>query len=289
MERRLPTFVVIGAMKAGTTSLYAYLRAHPEIFMPETKELDFFVAEHNWGRGLDWYASNFADAGDVRAVGEVSPNYTKRHLFDGVPDRIGELLPDVRLVYVVRDPIARMRSHYLHAVAESGLKLPIGEALLSHEYLVLCSSYAYQLEPFLDRFPRDQLLILTAEGLRDRRQRELTRLFSFLGVDPEFEPPEVERELHRTSEKRIPRAAARRWPALTRLADRAPARIARLAQQAVSRELDPEQAALAPAVEDELWARLAPDLERLREIAGQELAGWPPLDRVGVAGARGGA
>ena len=282
--RRLPTFLVIGAMKAGTTSLYAYLREHPQIFLPEVKELDFFIAERNWPRGVDWYASNFAAASGAHAIGEVSPNYTKRHMFGGVPERIHELIPDVRLVYVVRDPVARMRSHYLHAVAESGLRMPIGEALLEHDHLALCSSYAHQLDPYLNHFPRERLLILTAEGLRDRRRAELERVFRFLGVDPDFEPPELERELHRTSEKRVPRAAARRWPEIATLAERAPGPAGGLARRAVSRELGPDEASVPPDVEAELRRRLAPDLERLRQIAGDDLAAWPPLSLEGAVG-----
>ena len=115
---RLPSFLVIGAMKAGTTSLYHYLHAHPQVFMPSIKELDFFVAGGNWGRGLHWYQKQFAGAGPgAVAVGEASTMYTKYPSVDGVPERIAAHLPEVRLVYVVRDPIDRIRSHYRHRVA----------------------------------------------------------------------------------------------------------------------------------------------------------------------------
>ncbi|MGH2725476.1 MAG: sulfotransferase family protein, partial [Actinomycetota bacterium] len=93
-NERVPTFIVIGAMKAGTTSLWRYLRSHPQISMPEEKELDYFIAEKNWTRGRDWYVSRFAGAGDAIAVGEASPEYALAHAYPGVPGRMAELIPD---------------------------------------------------------------------------------------------------------------------------------------------------------------------------------------------------
>src|SRR3954463_6324498 len=84
----LPNFLIIGAMKGGTTSLYHYLRPHPEVFMPVTKELHFFVAEKNLLLGPGWYERRFRGAGDAIAVGEASTDYTKYPLYQGVPERI---------------------------------------------------------------------------------------------------------------------------------------------------------------------------------------------------------
>src|SRR5207244_8421308 len=84
----LPTFLVIGAMKSGTTSLYRYLQAHPDVFMSEQKELNYFTqgANQNWEKGLAWYQAQFEQAGKARAVGEASTNYTKYPQFQGVPE-----------------------------------------------------------------------------------------------------------------------------------------------------------------------------------------------------------
>jgi hypothetical protein len=108
----LPTFLGIGTVKGGSSSMYYYLKAHPMIFMSEPKELQFFVAELNWDRGLEWYERHFAGAEAFAAAGEFSPGYTQHPHLSGVPKRIASVLPDVRLVYFVRDPIERMRSHY---------------------------------------------------------------------------------------------------------------------------------------------------------------------------------
>ena len=102
----LPTFLVIGSMKCGTTSLHDYLARHPDVFMSAVKEVNFFVLERTWDKGIDWYRAQFYGRYQVR--GEASQNYTKRHEFEpGVAERIRSLLPNVKLIYIVRDPVAR--------------------------------------------------------------------------------------------------------------------------------------------------------------------------------------
>jgi hypothetical protein len=106
-------------MKSGTTSLFHYLQAHPQAHMSPRKEVEFFVKEKNWRRGFDWYQARGSPAGvpgrlfDRRGLRGV-------HQVSGVqgrsPERIAQHLPDVRLIYVVRDPIERIRSHYQHRV-----------------------------------------------------------------------------------------------------------------------------------------------------------------------------
>src|SRR3954453_11511153 len=110
----LPNLIIIGGVQAGTTSLHHYLSLHPEIAMSRPKELNFFVAELNNDLGPDWYASHFDAAAKVR--GETSPHYTARPRLEGTAGRMRELIPAARLIYAVRDPIARLLSHYLHNV-----------------------------------------------------------------------------------------------------------------------------------------------------------------------------
>jgi hypothetical protein len=109
----MPNLIIIGGLKCGTTSIHHYLGLHPEIQMSKPKELNFFVTELNWDLGLDWSASRFDDRFKVR--GESSPHYTNLPRFTGVPERIKEHCPDARLLYMVRDPIKRILSHWVHA------------------------------------------------------------------------------------------------------------------------------------------------------------------------------
>lgn len=198
----LPNFLVIGAMKAGTTSLFRYLEPHPQIFMPRLKELDFFIAEGNWGRGIDWYRHQFRQAGEGSiAIGEASPTYSKYPQFDGVPERIALALPRVRLIYVVRDPVERIRSHYSHRVLVGSESNPIDVAVVEDPSYLDCSRYALQIGRYMDWFDREQLLIVRSEDLRSCRTQTLRRVHRFLGVDPDVLPPTIDEEFFVTSER----------------------------------------------------------------------------------------
>jgi hypothetical protein len=200
--RNLPTFIVIGAMKSGTTSLYHYLRNHEQIFMSRIKELDFFAEAANWSRGIDWYRHQFVGAENALARGEASTLYTKFPEHQGVPERIADALPDVRLVYVVRDPIERLRSHYQHRVMTGREKSPPEVALLENPSYLNCSRYAMQLERYLDHFPREQILLVTSEALKSDRTVTVKRLYEFLGVDSSLLPAGLDREFYRTEQRR---------------------------------------------------------------------------------------
>ena len=122
--RPLPDFLVIGAQKAGTTALYAYLRWHPGITGPSWKEVSFF--DRHWWRGEAWYRGQFPLRGRGRLVGEASPSYLFHPL---APERVHSLVPGARLVALVRDPVARAYSHYQHEVALGREPLGFEDAL----------------------------------------------------------------------------------------------------------------------------------------------------------------
>jgi sulfotransferase family protein len=286
---RLPDFLVIGAMKAGTTSLYHYLAPHPEIFMASVKELDFFVESANWRRGLDWYARQFDDAGDAAVAGEASTAYSKHPVVPGVPERISTVLPDAKIVYVLRDPIDRIRSHYQHRVAIGSERAPFAEAVLRDPIYVVCSSYGMQIERYLDRFPRERLLLLTAERLRTDREATVRRVYGFLGVDEDVVPATLGTEYYRSDGR------ARYPPIVARLRHALKARVpaAKRAKELVDSTLPhvlrggrhPEPAAprsSGATVSDEtratLLARLQDDLDRLAAYAPGALEDWS-LDR----------
>jgi hypothetical protein len=279
--RDLPTFIVIGAMKAGTTSLYHYLREHDEIFMSRIKELDFFAEGHNWSRGLDWYRHQFAGAGDALARGEASTLYSKYPHQPGVPERMARIVPDVRLIYVVRDPIVRLRSHYQHRVLTGAEKAPPEVALLENPVYLDCSRYAMQLEQYLDHFPREQILVVTSEALKEDRQKTVQEVYGFLGVDPEFVPERLSTEFYRTEQRRT-------YPPVVWWARRMAKRFAPDAKRAkelfdsvLSRQRPVEPApgeGTADVLSPELRARLADqlrdDVARLRSYMPAGFDGW---------------
>lgn len=183
----MPDVIVIGAMKAGTTSLYEYMAGHSQIGVSAEKELDFFVSSKNWTRGPGWYHSQFPSGYGVYA--EASPNYTKRELFPGVPERIAKMIPDCKFIYLVRDPVKRAESHYRHAVL-SGMDVPSVADLpesRTMQHLLETSSYAAQIAPYLALFPRQNFLFLHFEDLVREPRQLLSSVAAFLGVRDEWQ------------------------------------------------------------------------------------------------------
>ncbi len=195
-----PNLIIIGGLKCGTTSIHHYLGLHPEINMSKPKELNFFVSELNWDLGLDWYRGRFD--GRFRVRGESSPHYTNLPYFEGVPQRIHEHIPDARLIYMVRDPISRILSHWCHAVGAGYEMRPMEEALARPDQTyVTRSRYWMQLQPYLELFDRSQIEIIAQEELQSDRNGTMRKAFAFAGVDPSFTSEQFDREWERSSAK----------------------------------------------------------------------------------------
>jgi len=187
----LPNVIVIGAMKCGSTSLHKYLDAHPQIAMSEGKELNFFYRDERWeNQGVPWYRSQFDADAPVR--GESSVNYTKSPEISRVTaERMRQLVPDAKLIYLVRHPIDRAISHYLHTKAAGNEERPLSEALRDFdEAYVARGLYFANVRPFLKAFSHDQLLVIPQEALLAERSETLDLVFSFLGVDSVVDAPE---------------------------------------------------------------------------------------------------
>jgi len=197
----LPNLIVIGAQKCGTSALHSYLDAHPDVAMSRPKELDFFIAKRGWRNAVDWYGSHWRPGTAVR--GESSPNYTAHPHFGDVPALMHHVVPDARLIYLVRDPIERMVSQYVHQRAQGGERRKLTEALVAPERTFLTRSrYMHQLERFLRFYDPAQVLVVDAADLRDRRADTLATVYAFLGVDPTFTAADHDRAPHRTADKR---------------------------------------------------------------------------------------
>ena len=286
----LPTFIVIGAMKAGTTSLFHYLRHHDDIFMSRIKELDFFVTEGNWSRGFEWYRRQFSGAEQYPARGEASTLYSKWPEYDGVPERIARTLPDVSLIYVVRDPIIRMRSHYQHRVMTGAETAPPDVALIENPMYLDCSRYAMQLERYLEHFSRDRILLVTSEALRNDRRATVQGVYDFLGVDSGRVPDVIDTEFYRTAERRtyppavwwLRRLAKKRAPQAKRakeLVDSVLTRRAVRGAAALPREqgtlaVQPEEAVISPELRKRLAGMLHDDVARFRAYMPPDFDGW---------------
>jgi hypothetical protein len=283
----LPTFFIIGAAKAGTTSLHHYLDLHPQIQMSAIKEPNFFAGTENGtpypgGRvdRLEEYERLFDPSVDVR--GEASPSYTNHPRRVGVPERIKALVPQAKFIYLVRDPIARTVSHYQHSVAVGRERRSLEDALsdLSDPLLpwTCTSRYASQLELYLPHFPPEQLLVVDQAELLADRQATLRQIFGFLSIDDTFVSSAFEEELYRSRERRVYPAGYEHL--LRRVVKPAvqwiPPSVRRLIRRSAEGVLwSPLQ---APAIEDSLRARLeelyCDEVARLRALTGKRFPTW---------------
>jgi hypothetical protein len=180
-----PNLFIIGAMKSGTTSLHEYLDTHPQIAMSQEKEPGYFVEELGLHKGEAWYLSRWAQKGQYQYRGESSTHYTKLPVFQGVPERLFRFNPQSRLIYIMRNPFDRVVSHYWHAVRDAfhgGELRPLLRAVQEDPGYLAFSDYAMQLEPYFERFGRDAVLTLTFEALIEDPQREVNRVYRWLGL-----------------------------------------------------------------------------------------------------------
>lgn len=285
-DARLPTFLVIGAAKAGTTSLFHYLSAHPQVFMPSVKEVDFFVEELNWPKGMAWYENHFKRAADAIAVGEASTNYARYPRHKGVPGRIAASLPSARLIYCVRDPIERIRSEYEHRRKKGQEREELLDAAIrKRPKYVDTSRYAMQLEQYLEHFRREQILVMTAERLRHDRLAAVRQVYDFVGVDSTIVPDVIEQEFYRSDDRRThsragfwARKTLKRYvPASTRakeLFDRRPGLLGRGTSSNAPSTLRERKVEVPAPVRDRLVEELRDDVRRLRSYLPGDFDGW---------------
>jgi hypothetical protein len=274
----LPDLIIIGAGKSGTTSLHYYLDLHPAITMTREKELHFFSKPLVWERGIDWYSSMFDGGAELR--GEASVTYTAWPKWKGVPGRMASVVPDARLLYIVRDPVRRIVSSWQHRYADGTESRTLADALreLKGNDLVERSRYFRQIAEYLPFYPRSRIHVICSETLLADRRATLAGVFRFLGVDPAFDLPGFDRLEHESRRRRRKGRLAR---VLQRFGESRPARILSpsvrrrigyLVYRPITRPMEP------PALDERTAARLreflAHDVARLRAFTGLPFAQW---------------
>ncbi len=191
-----PNFLIIGDLKAGTTSMHSYLAQHPEIFMPVLKELRFFAydAENPYHaksrayrvRSYDEYLDYFTAAANKTAIGEVSPNYLRSPC---AAQNIKLKLPHVKLIVCLRNPADMLYSLYMMHVRSGETKKPLEQQFFGHDATWI-KGYAYwnDLKRYYDRFDRDQIKVIVFDDLVGKTLDTVGAIFRHIGVDPSFVP-----------------------------------------------------------------------------------------------------
>jgi hypothetical protein len=287
----LPTYLIIGAGKCGTTSLHYYLGAHPQIQVSRRKELRFFLdyplagpergprepPGGEWHRGVDWYRRWFSPDFPVR--GEASPGYMSPR-FVGTAERIHRLLPHAKLIVCVRDPVARALSHYRQAYDDRFEERPREQALEPESIYVQSSRYADRLAPYLRHWKFDEIHVVEQRDLLERRRETLSGVFRFLGVEAGHWVPAYD-ALHNVADHKsgLPWATLqwlrrRRW--WHHVGERVPgALVPSVGLLTTSRRPRPERAPAPPA---DLVERVADavrdDARRFRALTGCAFTEW---------------
>ncbi len=268
---RLPDFVIIGAMRAGSTTLARAVGAHPGVFMPAKKELHFF--DWNFDRGTDWYREQFhgASAGDV--AGEATPIYI---VYRDAMERLAATCPESRLIAVLRDPSSRAYSHYWYNRMLGFEPLSFREALAAEQGrpaktpdrrtfdYVERGRYLPQLLRVCELFPRGSLHVLLLEDLNRAEAESYRSVFRFLGVDDTFVPGNAGQTLNSHAEYRS--------KAVAKVSRALPDPLRRL-----TRRLNRKDVRYPPMDADvrrELDERFADDNRALAEWLGRDLTGW---------------
>jgi Sulfotransferase domain len=222
LRKQVLDFIVIGAQKCGTTTLFEYLVKHPQLCLPISKEAPFFNQETKYGGDWDRYLqTEFLSADPGCMWGTVTPQYMYGTSGRGrpadvrtTPRRMHERLPGVKLVAILRDPVERARSHHAMALLDDWDTRPFDEAvrqLLEPDALerarrqveertsyIVFGEYGRILQGFLDVYPREQLLVLFTKDLNDDPHSVMRQLFEFIGVDPDFVPENLGKHYHQS-------------------------------------------------------------------------------------------
>jgi hypothetical protein len=222
----LPRFFIVGAPKAGTTSIYAYLRRHPEVFLPERKEPHYFSeftvdpAFDNFNapvRTANRYQELFAGAAGYKAVGEGSSSYLSDKR---AAERIKKVVPNAKIIISLRNPIQRAFSHYLMECREGREVRPFHETLvadlarpqkgwgISAQYVEL-GMYADQVERYIRCFGRSNVLVILFEDLKQDSARVMKQIADFIGVNPGLYPEGAFSDVHNPFA--VTRGAYARW------------------------------------------------------------------------------
>ena len=269
---RLPQFVIIGAARSGTTTISRYLRAHPDVFMAQEKEVHFFDVDETYALGVDWYKGRFAAARPDQITGEATPAYMEK---PEAVTRMAEVVPEARLIAILRNPTERAYSMYWLARAwgaearepEQALHEAMRNPGSSERASQYIGSYVEQLQHVRRFYPASALMTLIFEDFSAHPDETVGRICEFIGVDPRLLPKQVGR--FRNEPRRV------LSPKVHAFGERVRARNVRVGERILllnSRKVNP------PPMNDQLRSELVeyfrPHNNALSQWLGRDLSDW---------------
>ncbi len=273
MTGRFPNLLVIGAMKSGTTSLHDYLSVHPDIFMSTPKEIHYYADEFFSKWNEEKYKNFFRT--DKKYAGTSPQSYTKCHnkYYQHIPERIHKDTPDVKLIYIVRDPIERYKSHVLESYYCDVMEDILYSKESGHYYKT--SLYAFQLEKYLEFFSMKQIHIVELEELQSNPLDCMNEIFTFLGLEP-LQNGDPFTEIKNTADsKGIPKVIRQKmiyrlakkihFPAYQKLARKFSSKF--MSKQVVKPQLSEEEMT-------KLKALFREDTQKLRSLTNKKFDKW---------------
>jgi hypothetical protein len=294
---QMPNFLIIGAAKAGTTSLYSYLAQHPQIYMSEQKEPRFFAIEGeqpNYGgitqginrssiSTLEDYQALFAGVGDEVAVGEASTIYLYS---EKAAERIKHHIPDAKLIAVLRNPADRAFSSYVHLVRDGFEALSFAEGLAAEPmrrqenwqplwFYQHRGFYYEQLKRYFDRFDNQQIKVYLYDDLVASTQTVAQDIYRFLDVDDSFVP-----DLTRSNVSGIPK---RRWlqnlfmkdnPLKSAIKPLLPEQMRKRISRDVNRKNTGDKPTFPPEIRHQLIETYREDILKLQDLLDRDLSSW---------------
>lgn len=281
-----PTFIGLGAQKCASTWVHRLLATHPQVSLPAVKEIDFF--SHRFDYGYQWYERHFEYSAVETCTGEVSPSYFHD---PSAPQRISDYCPDVKLLLTLRDPVERAVSNHKHEVRLGHVvgDLSFEAGLANNPMYIEQGLYGKHLANWLRWFPPDRIYVALMEDIRERPAEVAREIYSFLGIDEDFESPALNR--------RFNTSFANRYQPLVRLKDRvyqlsrSPgfgwlwSTAAGIGARDVYRRLNVVESdavipPVCPATLRDLRLRFAPDVRHLESLLDRSLSHWLGADEV---------
>jgi hypothetical protein len=298
----LPNFIIIGSSKGGTTSLHEYLSTHPQIYMPAQKELAFFLDDEfkfgYWKRGLAWYSSQFFGTSGFLARGECSPSYAHEDQSEISAKKMFDVLPSAKLIYSIRDPIGRVRSHYFQEVMDGHISTkitlndivsagPDGDGIENYYFkvIVLSSLYHQQLQRYLKYYPLSQIFIMISEDFFEDTPGQVKKLFEFMGVNSDFIPPNIANTYNKAEGKRLrmfnPTAFFRKLPGYDTFSLLIPSGLRYYYRRVLSQEVDQKRLCnLSPENYQFLKKLFSDDVLKLSKLLEREFPKWSSYSKM---------